>query len=284
MIARHRGAYELTLMCRVLAVSRAGFHAWTTRGLSARAHEDAALKVRIAATHRRARSEYGARLHQRELAAVGAVHSRRRIQRLMHEAGCVAVQAKRWRTSGRAASTTAPAANVINRQFTVAAPNRVWAADLTYCWTQEGWLFVAVVLDLCSRRIVGWATSTAPDQHVALAAWRRAVAVRQPAPGLVHHSDRGSTYVSAAYQAALATAQAVPSLSRAGNCWDNAVVESFFATLKKGLVHRQAWATRSSLTRALVDYIDGWYNPERRHSHLGYVSPIAFEAQLPTAA
>ncbi len=284
MIARHRGAYPLPLMCRVLAVSRAGFHAWTTRGRPPRAPEDVALTMRMVAPHRRARNAYGARRHQCELAATGAHHSRRRIQRLMHAAGCVAVQTKRWRPTGRAAESATRAANVLNRAFTVAAPNRVWAADLTYGWTQEGGLFVAVVLDLCSRRVGGWATSTTPDQHVALVAWRRAVAVRQPPPGLIHHSDRGSTYVSGAYQAALAAVQAVPSLSRAGNCWDNAVVESCFATLKQGLVPRQGWATRSSLTRALVDYIDGWYNPERRHSHLGYVSPIAFEAQLPTAA
>ncbi|HET9066742.1 MAG TPA: IS3 family transposase [Gemmatimonadales bacterium] len=284
MIARHRGEYPLTLMCRVLTVSRSGFHAWQTRAPSARATADAGLRVRIAATHQRARQEYGARLHRKELQAAGVRISRRRVRRVMHEAGCRAIRARRWQVTTQTDPTLAVAPNHLARQFTVPTPNRVWAADLTYCWTQEGWLYLAVVLDLCSRRVVGWATSRSPDHHVALAAWQRAVAVRQPARGLVHHSDRGSIYSCAPYRAALTDAQAIASMSRRGDCWDNAVVESFFATLKLGLVHRQTWATRSSLTRALVDYIDGWYNPERRHSHLGYVSPIAYEAQLTRAA
>lgn len=280
MIARHRGEYSLTLMCRVLNVSRAGFHAWQTRPRSARAQQDAILRVQIAAQHRRARSEYGARSHRRALRANGQHISRRRTRRLMHEAQCVALTTRRWQVTTRADRTLPVAPNRLARQFTFAAPNRVWATDLTYCWTQEGWLYLAVVLDLCSRRVVGWATSPSPDAQVALAAWQRAVAVRQPAPGLLHHSDRGSIYAGRVYQAALWVQQAVGSMSRRGDCWDNAVVESFFATLKRGLVHRQAWPTRSSLTRALVDYIDGWYNPERRHSSLGYVSPIEYEAQL----
>lgn len=284
MIARHRGEYPLTLMCRVLSVSASGFHAWQTRAPSARATTDAALRVQIAATHQRARQEYGARGHQRELRASGQRISRRRTRRLMQEARCVALQARRWQVTTHADAALPVAANHLARQFTVDRPNRVWAADLTYCWTQEGWLYLAVVLDLCSRRVVGWATSRSPDAAVALVAWQRAAALRQPAPGLLHHSDRGSIYACRAYQEALAARQATPSMSRRGDCWDNAVVESFFATLKRGLVQRQTWATRSSLTRALVDYIEGWYNPERRHSHLDYVSPIAYEAQLARAA
>lgn len=284
MIARHRGEYPLTLMCRVLAVSPSGFHASQTRPAAARSTVDAALRVQIAATHQRAHHEYGARLHRRELRATGQWISRRRTRRLMQEAGCVAVTARRWQVTTHADPALPVAPNRLDRQFTVARPNRVWAADLTYCWTQEGWLYLAVVLDLCSRRVVGWATSRSPDAQVALTAWARATALRQPAPGLVHHSDRGSIYACGAYQGALAERRAIVSMSRRGNCWDNAVVESFFATLKRGVVHRQTWPTRSSLLRALVDYIEGWYNPERRHSHLGYVSPIAYEAQLARAA
>ena len=284
MIARHRGEYPLTLMCRVLAVSCSGFHAWQSRPRSARAEADAALRVQIAATHRRTRQEYGARSHQRELRAAGQRLSRRRTRRLMQEAQCAAVMPRRWQVTTHADPALPVAPNRLARQFTVATPNRVWAADLTYCWTHEGWLYLAVVLDLCSRRVVGWATSAAPGAQVALTAWQRATALRRPPPGLLHHSDRGSIYAGHAYQDALARQQAVGSMSRRGNCWDNAVVESFFATLKRGLVHRQSWATRSSLTRALVDYIEGWYNPERRHSSLGYVSPLAYEAQLRQAA
>jgi len=271
-------------MCRVLAVSRSGFHAWGTRPPSRRAQEDAALRVRIVATHHRAREAYGARSHRSELAAAGIRISRRRTRRLMQEGQCVAVQPARWRVTTQADPALPVVPNRLARQFTVAQPNRVWVADLTYCWTQDGWLFLAVVLDLCSRRVVGWATSASPDQQVALIAWHRAVALRQPAPGLVHHSDRGSTYACRAYREALATVGAVASMSRTGDCWDNAVVESWFATLKRELVHRQTWPTRSSLTRALVEYIEGWYNPERRHSHLGYVSPLTYEAQLRRAA
>ncbi len=284
MIARHRGEYPLTLMCRVLAVAPSGFYAWRTRRPSVRATTDAALRVQIAATHQRARQEYGARGHRQVLRAAGQCISRRRTRRLMQEAQCVALQPRRWQVTTQADARLPVAPNHVARQFTVATPNRVWAADLTYCWTQEGWLYLAVVLDLASRRVVGWATSTAPDARVALTAWQRAAALRQPAPGLVHHSDRGSIYACRAYQDALAQQHAIPSMSRRGDCWDNAVVESFFATLKRGLVHRQSWASRSSLLRALVDYIEGWYNLERRHSHLDYVSPIAYEAQLTRAA
>ena len=284
MIARHRGEYPLTLMCRVLAVSPSGYHAAQTRAPSVRATTDATLRVQIAATHQRARQEYGARGHQQALRATGQRISRRRTRRLMQEAQCVALAPRRWQVTTQADAALPVAPNQLARQFTVTTPNRVWAADLTYCWTQEGWLYLAVVLDLCSRRIVGWATSATPDTQVALTAWQRATALRQPAPGLLHHSDRGSIYAGRAYQVALAQQQAIASMSRRGNCWDNAVVESFFATLKRGLVHRQTWASRSSLQRALVAYIDGWYNPERRHSHLGYVSPIAYETQLTRAA
>jgi transposase InsO family protein len=199
----------------------------------------------------------------------------------MEEAGCVAVQPRRWRVTTQADPRLPVAPNRLARQFTVTTPNCVWAADPTYCWAQEGWLFLAVVLDRCSRRIVGWATSASPDHEVALTALQRTVTLRQPAPGLPHHSDRGSTYACRPHRDALA---AVPSMSRTGDCWDNAVVESCFATLKRDLVHRQTWPTRSSLTRALVEYIAGWYNPERRHSHLGYVSPLTYEARLRTAA
>jgi transposase InsO family protein len=210
VIARHRGEYPLTLMCRVLAVARSGFHAWATRPPSRRAQRDAALRVQIAATHRRSREAYGARSHQKELADAGIRLSRRRTRRLMEEAGCVAVQPRRWRVTTQADPRLPVAPNRPARQFTVTTPNCVWAADPTYCWTQEGWLFLAVVLDRCSRRIVGWATSASPDHEVALTAWRRAVALRQPAPGLLHHSDRGSTYACRPYRDALRAAGAVP--------------------------------------------------------------------------
>lgn len=284
VIARHRGEYPLTLMCRVLHVARSAFYAWQRRAPSRRAQDDAALRVRIAATHRQAREEYGTPRHQHELRTAGHRLSRRRIGRLMREAGCVVKAPRRWHVTTRTDPKLPVAPNRLDRQFTVNAPNRVWAADLTYCWTGEGWLYLAVVLDLHSRRVVGWAASASPDHHVAVAAWQRAVALRAPATGLLHHSDRGSIYASEDYQRALLERKAICSMSRKGECWDNAVVESFFGTLKRGLVHRQRWATRGRLMRALVDYIDGWYNRKRRHSTLGYLSPIDFESQLRHAA
>lgn len=283
-MARHEGEYPLTLMCRVLSVARSTFYAWRGRRPSPRAHVDATLRVLIAAHHDRARQEYGARPHREDLAAVGYAVSRRRVGRLMRESGVVAVTPRRRpaRPSSAPSGTAAP--NRLAQQFTVRERNRVWAADLTYCWTQEGWLYLAALLDLSSRRVVGWAASAAADHRVVLAAWDRAVALRRPAPGLLHHSDRGSVYRSAPYQQALATHGAIVSMSGRGACWDNAVVESFFATLKRGVVHRRSWASRRDLTQALTRYIDGWYNQERRHSTLGYVSPAQYERMLAQAA
>jgi putative transposase len=192
VIARHRGAYPLTLMCRVRAVSASGFHAWRTRAPSAQARRDAARRVQIAATHPRARQEYGARGHQRELRDAGQWLSRRRMRRLMQEAQCVALQARRVQVTTQAEAALPVAPNRLARQCTVDRPNQVWAADRTSCWTQDGWLYLAVVLDRCSRRVVGWATSASSDVQVALSAWHRATALRQPAPGLLHHSDCGS--------------------------------------------------------------------------------------------
>ncbi len=284
MIAHHQREYPLTLMCRTLAVARSTFYAWQCRAPSLRAREDAQLRVLLAAQHQRARGEYGTRPHQQALAEAGHGVSRRRIARLMRESGVAAVMPRRWHATPRRDPTRAAAPNRLARQFAVPALNRVWAADVTYCWTREGWLYLAVVLDLGSRRVVGWAASERIDHRVVLDAWQRAVALRQPGPGLLHHSDRGSVYGSAAYQQALAAQGAVVSMSRPGDCWDNAVVESFFATLKRGLIHRRSWPSRRALTHELARYIDGWYNQDRRHSTLGYVSPARYERQLRQAA
>ncbi|MEX1103044.1 MAG: IS3 family transposase, partial [Dehalococcoidia bacterium] len=214
VIARHRGEYPLTLMCRVLEVSRSAFYAWRARGPSDRARTDAELRLIIAANHRRAREEYGARRHRRELRVGGRHVSRRRVGRLMSEASCAAWRPRRWKVTTRSDETLPVAPNWLARQFTVAKPNRVWASDLTYCWTEEGWLYLAVVLDLFSRRVVGWAAGPNPDHELALAAWKRAVALREPRRGLVHHSDRGSVYACGEYRKALVARRAVASMSR----------------------------------------------------------------------
>lgn len=283
VIARHRGEYPLILMCRVLDVARSAFYAWQGRRPSARQEQDTRLRVALAAFHRHSRHRYGRPRLLRDLRDAGFRVGHERVRRLMRDAGLVGTPRRRFRITTTRDARQPVAANLLARQFAVATPNRVWAADITYCWTHEGWLYLAVILDLASRRVVGWATSAQLDSGLVLTALRRALAARQPGRTLLHHSDRGSQYASTAYQTLLAERGIVGSMSRRGDCWDNAVVESFFATLKRELLSRGSWGTRPAATRALADYIDGWYNRERRHSSLGYLSPIAYEQQLKRA-
>jgi len=282
VIAAHRSEFPLTLMCRVLQVSRGGFYAWARRPLSARAQQDTQLQVAIAASHRRSTGTYGSPRIQRDLRDGGHRVSRQRVARLMRAAGLRGVGRRRFRVTTQSEQTQLVAPNRLARQFAPGQRQRIWAADITYCWTAEGWLYLAVLLDLTSRRVVGWATSARLERPLVLTALHRALALRRPAA--LHHSDRGSQYASADYQARLAARGIAGSMSRRGDCYDNAVVESFFATLKRELLERQPWRTRRDVERALVQYIDGWYNPQRRHSSLGYLSPAAFEQRLGLAA
>lgn len=284
MIAQYRAQYPLRLMCRVLAVSPAGFYAWQRRPPSAHQGEDTRLRVTIAALHRQSRQTYGSPRILRDLRAAGECVAQKRVARLLREQGLVGTPPRGFKvtTDSRHGQPVAP--NHLARQFAVAQPNRVWATDVTYVATWAGWLYLAVVLDLGSRRVVGWALSARPDRHLVLTALDRALTRRRPPPGLLHHSDRGSVYASADYQARLATTGLVGSMSRRGNCWDNAVVESFFATLKRELLARHRWPTREAASAAIAEYIDGWYNLHRRHSTLGYLSPMAYEARLRSAA
>ena len=282
MIARHRAAFPLGLMCRVLGVARSGFYAWSDRDPSARAQADRPLQVAVAASHRRSVGTYGSPRILRDLQAAGHRVGRKRVARLMAQLRLVGATRRRGRRTTHSDHAWPIAPNVLDRQFVVAAPNHAWVADVTYCWTDEGWLYLAVVLDLCARRIVGWATSAHLDRDLIQTALARALAVRGGVR--LHHSDRGSVYASQDYRAVLATHGITVSMSRRGDCYDNAVVESFFATVKRELLARQTWTTRAATTAALAQYIDGWYNPLRRHSHLGYLSPAAFEQQLRLAA
>jgi putative transposase len=282
MIARHRSAFPVGLMCRVLAVARSGFYAWARRPSSARALADRPLQVGIAASHRRSVGTYGSPRILRDLQAAGHRVGRKRVARLMAQLGLVGVTRRRFRRTTQSDHAWPIAPNLLDRQFAVAAPNQAWVADVTYCWTHEGWLYLAVVLDLHSRRIVGWATRARLDRVLVQTALARALAVRGGVR--LHHSDRGRPYASHGYRAVLAAHGVTVSMSRRGDCYDNAVVESFFSTVKRELLERQPWATRAGTTAALGEYIDGWYNPYRRHSHLGYLSPAAFEQQLRLAA
>lgn len=282
-IAAHRAEYPVQLMCRVLAVSRAGFYAWLQRPPSGRIQVDTRLRVAIRAIHAESRRSYGSPRIHRELRAQGARHGRKRIARLMRLEGLRAKRSRRYRATTQSDATRPAAPNILGRRFAVRELDRVWAGDVTACWTGEGWVYLAVLLDLGSRRVVGWATSAVLDQALTRTALRRALVQRQPSAGLLHHSDRGTSYTGVDYQAMLAAQGIAVSMSRRGDCWDNAVLESFFATLKTELVHDARWATQAAATAALATYIEGWYNRRRRHSTLDYLSPAEYELRLRAA-
>jgi len=280
-IQAHEGEFTLVLMCRVLTVSRTGYYAWRSRAPSAHAAADTRLRVAIRAIHAESHQRYGSPRIHRELRVRQWSCSRKRVARLMRLDGLRGKRRRRYRCTTQA-DGTAPAPNRLGRRFRVAAPNRVWGSDVTACWTAQGWLYLAVVLDLASRRVIGWATGATPGQELTLPALRQALTHRTPPAGLLHHSDRGMHYTGSSYQRLLAAHGGIASMSRRGNCWDNAVVESFFATLKTELVADAQWWSHSDATDALRQYI-AWYNGQRLHSTLGYVSPARFERQLTAA-
>ena len=283
-IAAEKALYPVRLLCELLEVSRSGFYAWVDRPAPPKTTADARLVVEIRAALVRGRGAYGSPRVHRELRAHGIRVSRKRIERLMRENGIVARQKRRFvhTTDSRHAHPIAP--NLLDRHFDPKAANEAWAGDVTYIATGEGWLYLAVLLDLFSRRVVGWATSAVNDRELALEALRRALRSRRPAPGLVHHTDRGSPYASDEYRQALVDRGIAASMSRTGDCYDNAVAESFFATLKAEHVDYEDFATRAVGTASIGDYVESFYNTARRHSHLGYVSPIEFELRSQTAA
>jgi putative transposase len=278
-IAAEKAAFPVTVLCRILAVSRAGFYAAQARPVPGRARGDAQLAVEIAAIHEESRQRYGSPRVHAELRARGRGVGRKRVARLMRHRGLAARRRRRYRVTTDSRHPFPVAANVLARQFTAPAPDAVWVTDITYIPTGEGWLYLAVILDLYSRGIVGWAMSDRITRQLTLDALGMALARRRPPPGLLHHSDRGSQYASGDYQTALGRQGIVGSMSRRGDCWDNAVAESFFATLKVELVHEALWPTRAAARTALFDYIEVFYNQQRRHSSLGFLSPLAFERQ-----
>ncbi len=278
-IAREKATFPIDLLCTVLGVSRAGFYAAHRRPVPARRREDQQLAVHVAAAHVASHRRYGSPRVYRELHAQGHAVGRHRVARLMREQGLRARKKRRFQRTTDSQHTLPVAPNVLDRQFTVAAPDTAWVSDITYLWTREGWLYLVVILDLFSRRVVGWALRTRITRELAVEALTMALAHRQPSPGLVHHSDRGSQYASDDYRALLDAHGMVMSMSRRGNCWDNAVAESFFSTLKIELAHEADWATHADAYHAVFEYLELFYNGQRRHSVLGYVSPIAFERQ-----
>ena len=269
--------FPVAFMCRQLQVARSGFYAWCRRGPSRRVVADRRLLPHLRAEFDRSRGRYGSpRLH-RELQAAGHDVGRHRVARLMREDGLRVRVRRRYvhTTQSRHGHRIAP--NALKRQFTPVAPNRVWAADITYIATRKGWLYLAVVIDLFSRRVVGWAISDCIDQELTVNALERAVLERRPGPELLHHSDRGTQYAADLYRQLLCCYEMHCSMSRKGDCWDNAVVESFFATLKRELVHDADFDDHRQAEAALFEYIEVFYNRQRRHSSLDYMSPMEYE-------
>jgi putative transposase len=270
--------YPVTILCEVLGVSSAGYYAWRSRPESRQSVANRKLVDDIKQVHRDTRGRYGSPRIHAELKAQGRGVSRGRIERLMRHHGIRAIMARpRWvrTTDSRHDCPIAP--NLLERNFTATAPNRIWLADLTYIETDQGWLYLATVMDLYSRRIVGWATADHLRTELPLAALRMAISVQRPGSGLIHHSDRGVQYASAEYRNALQSAGFWASMSRKADCYDNAPMESCFHTLKTELVHYQQYATREDARRDIFAYIEGFYNRTRRHSAIGYISPIEME-------
>ena len=285
LIRQYRDTYDIAVMCDALGVSRTGFYAAEQRRrlpLGPRARANQRLRVEIRAIHRESDARYGAPKIYHELQDRGTVCGRHRVARLMREEQLRAQRPRTFRVTTQSTHPYPVAPNLLDRRF---APSeyrerdRVWVGDISYLWTAEGWLYLAVLLDLASRRVIAWCADTRLDHSLTLRPLRQALRLRAPAPGLIHHSDRGVQYAATAYRETLAAHGAVSSMSRRGNCWDNAVAESFFATLKTELVHRITWPSRAVAHHDLDRFL-AWYNHQRRHAALGYRSPVDYERNL----
>ena len=279
-IALHQQDYPISTLCRVLAVSVSGYYAWQKRAPSRRSQEDARLSERIGRIYQANRQVYGSPRIHAALHADGQVCGKKRVARLMRTCG-LSAKLRRHRTRTTDSQHDHPvAAHVLGRNFTASAPNTKWVADITGVWTMEGWLYLAVVLDIYSRMVVGWAMDGQREVVLVENALRMALARRHPEPGLLHHSDRGSQYTCQDYQQLLARAGIVVSMSRKGDCYDNALMESFNGTLKTECVERESYPSRSQARQSIFEYLEAFYNRQRLHSSLGYVSPVTYEQQV----
>ena len=277
-IAAEKANHPIALLCEVLEVSRSGFHAWQRRPRSRRAGQDAALLGLIEPIHRESRRTYGSPRVHAELRLEHQVRvGRKRVERLMRQAGLSGMIRRRRGTTTISAPGIRTAPDLVARDFNPTEPNRLWCADITYVRTWEGWLYLASVMDCFSRRIVGWALADHLRAELVDEALAVAIARRQPAAGLVHHSDRGSQYTSLIFTRRCRSVGIDVSMGAKGSCFDNAVLESFHATIKKDLIHRRTWPTKAEARIAVFDYIEAFYNRRRRHSTLGMLSPVEFE-------
>jgi putative transposase len=275
-VSANQAIYGIATMCRVLAVSASGYYAWRQRPPSARARGDAELTARIRAIHQYSRETYGAPRIQQELMAADIHAACKRVARLMKAAGLKGASRRQWMVTTVRDHEARPAPDLVNRNFVASAPNCVWVADITYIPTWAGFLYLAVVLDTFSRRIVGWAMATHLRTELVLEALNMAIGQRRPA-AVIHHSDQGSQYTSLAFGKRCAEAGVRPSMGSVGDCFDNAMCESFFATLECELLNSRHFKTQIEARMAIFEFIEGWYNPHRRHSAIGYLSPIDYE-------
>jgi transposase InsO family protein len=284
LIDAENAHFPIDFMCEELGVSRSGFYAWRGREPSQRTREDVLLGVEVAAVHEASGKRYGSPRVHLELQSMGRKIGRNRVAKLMRKQELVARPQRRFKHTTNSAHTLPIAPDLVQRDLTASAPDKVWVTDITYVWTREGWLYLAAIVDLYARRVVGWSTSNRIDTQLCLAALSSAVRTRRPEPGLIHHSDRGCQYASRDYRAMLQANGIRSSMSRKGDCFDNAVAESFWSTLKAELVELTVFDTREVARRAIFEYIEVFYNRRRMHSSLGYLTPANHEALYNHAA
>ncbi len=278
-IAKNRGMLPIERMCRIMDVSPRGYRAYRSRPLSRSQRKDMVVLAHIREQFALSLESYGRPRMTEELKELGLDVGHRRVGRLMRDNGIAVKRNKKFKATTDSNHRFNIAPNLLNRDFSAARPNQKWAGDISYVWTREGWLYLAVILDLHSRRVIGWAVSNRMKRDLAIRALKMAVALRQPPKGCIHHTDRGSQYCSHDYQKMMRQNGFRVSMSGTGNCYDNAAVETFFKTIKAELLWQRSWPTRRTAEMAIFEYINGFYNPRRRHSALGWKSPLAFEAQ-----
>jgi putative transposase len=279
-VEAYRKDYPITMLCETLGVSLSGYYAWKKRPMSQHQREDQQLAERIHTVYHVNRQVYGSPRIHAELRDQGICVSRKRVARLMREQGLSACRRRHRTITTKSEPGARVVPNLLNQEFTASRPNEKWTGDITAIWTYEGWLYLAVVLDLYSRRVIGWAMAATQDEALIERAFQMALLGRQPPAGVLFHSDRGSQYTSDAYRVLLAEVGATVSMSRTGNCYDNAVTESFFGTLKGECVERFSFQTRGQARQTIFEYVECFYNRIRRHSSLGYVSPVAYEQRV----